>query len=54
MDIQIPTENGNHILKRRNSVTKFDILTAVRAEDSGLVGCDAVSWVSGSRYRKEM
>jgi len=42
-DIQIPTENGNHTLKRRNSVAKFDILTAVRAEDSGLVGCDAVS-----------
>jgi len=54
MDIQIPTENGNHTLSRRNSGAKFDILTAVRAEDSGLVGCDAVSWVSGTRYCKEM
>jgi hypothetical protein len=30
MDIQIPTENGNQMLKRRNSVARFDVLTAMR------------------------
>jgi hypothetical protein len=41
MDIQIPTENGNHTLKRRNSVARWGSHSSA-AEDSGLLGCDTM------------
>jgi hypothetical protein len=53
MDIQIPTENGNHTLKRRNSAARSDSHSSV-AEHSGLLGCDAVSGKQLPMFRRNV